>query len=768
MKRFFSLLTLLVMIVTTGGYVHAQTTYEISTDTRTKATKPNWEFTSNGIVITISNKNGKGSSDGNSSYLAKSLKFAKSTEFTISVPENIKISKVNFKGYTNVDNTDAHLVVNGVEYTDDVFIGRKQSYYKVNDYTYDWGEGSTLTFSSANDVEMCFIITLTEAASDKLNAPTFSYDEVAGKVKIVANGAKEIRYTTDGTEPSATNGSVYTDPFEASNVTVKAIAISDGTKENSDVATYEVPAKLLSTVVDLTKVTIDGTELSADELHTLLTNKTFTSTASYAVTPVIKYTETTTKKYDNETNTSNAEEKTATVVRGENNFTTSFTVGEETYTITLPINKDITPEAPTHVAVNGTVALSCATEGASISYKIGNGEYQEYTRPFTILDEDATVTAKAYIGEKETACEPFTVEAVKCTERVKTLWFYYDTDKFDIAPSDKGVKGVKPTVTGKAGTDCDGYVIEMNKEEKAYQYVSDLTIGGNTYRTIKVSNGAENILKMPEGVKANRITIYSVINEIANNKVSGWKNVNGTQEYKSIPMGAYKGEGTDYDVRVYSLNNATGQISFTNTGDQLGFVIALDIVDETPATTTDITIGTTKMATYCNTSAWVVPAEMEVYTATYVDNKVKLNKVTETVIPANTGVVLYGEPKTYTANLTASAAALTENNSLVGTTEDVVMNNETTYVLVKGSDGKVCFGKLKSGETVKAGKAYLTISDPSAAKQLSIDINGETTGINAVENATEAQNDVYYTLGGQRTVKPLKGLYIHNGKKYMK
>ena len=760
MKRFFSLLTLLVMILTTGGYVHAQTTYSL--DKTTKRTVENGTATfESGITIY---GDGRTYADGADKYLKNSVKYSKNYEYTITLPENISATSITFIGYANDNKKTSTLTIGNENVC--TFNARVEGGENVS-YTYDLTDGQkTLAFKVNVDVGM--VIVVTEPASDKLKAPTFSYDEVAGKVTINANGAKEIRYTTDGTEPSATTGTVYTDAFEASNVTVKAIAISDGTKENSDVATYEVPAKLLSTVVDLTKVTIDGTELAAEDLQTLLNNKSFTSTASYTINPVIKYTETTTKYYNNNTNTSNAEEKTATVVRGEDNFTTSFTVNETTYTITLPINKDVTVEAPTHVAVNGTVALSCATEGASISYKIGDGEYQEYTRPFTILDEDAKVTAKAYIGEKETACEAFMVEAVKCTDKVKTLWFYYDTDKFDIVPSEN-TAGVKPTVTGKTGTECEGYVIEMNKDNKTYQNVSDLTINGNTYKTIKVSNGVENILKMPEGVKANRITIYSVINADASNKVSGWKNVNGTQEYNSIPMGAYKGSGTDYDVRVYPLNNVTDQISFTNTGEQLGFVIALDIVDEPATTTTDITIGTAKMATYCNTSAWEIPAGMEVYTAKYADGKVKLNKVTENVVPANTGVVLYGEPKTYTANLTTTESTLSEDNELRAATTDVtIADNDNKYILVYDNANKIVrFGKASAG-TLSAGKAYLEINDANAAKQLSIDFNGETTGINTVENVTEAQNNVYYTLGGQRTVKPVKGLYIHNGKKYMK
>lgn len=47
-----------------------------------------------------------------------------------------------------------------------------------------------------------------------------------------------------------------------------------------------------------------------------------------------------------------------------------------------------------------TVSLTCATEGASILYRIGEAEYQDYTAPFTI-DQTCTIYAKAVKGEIE-------------------------------------------------------------------------------------------------------------------------------------------------------------------------------------------------------------------------------------------------------------------------------------------------------------------------------------------------------------------------------
>ncbi len=46
----------------------------------------------------------------------------------------------------------------------------------------------------------------------------------------------------------------------------------------------------------------------------------------------------------------------------------------------------------------------------------------------------------------------------------------------------------------------------------------------------------------------------------------------------------------------------------------------------------------------------------------------------------------------------------------------------------------------------------------------------QADGIDAIENDTDAKSgnsSYYYNLQGQRILKPVKGLYIRNGKKYI-
>ena len=69
-------------------------------------------------------------------------------------------------------------------------------------------------------------------------------------------------------------------------------------------------------------------------------------------------------------------------------------VAEATYTISLAIAAPVI--TPASGAYNGaqTVTITTETEDATILYKVGDGEYQEYTAPF-IISENCTITAKA-------------------------------------------------------------------------------------------------------------------------------------------------------------------------------------------------------------------------------------------------------------------------------------------------------------------------------------------------------------------------------------
>lgn len=454
----------------------------------------------------------------------------------------------------------------------------------------------------------------------------------------------------------------------------------------------------------------------------------------------------------------------------------AIAIGDGTTTINSKVAsyyallKTVTIQKPVITSVNGTVAISCATPGTTFKYSVNGGEQQDYSYPFTLTEDGIVKAVASRENCTDVEGDEVNVTAVKNTVATKTI--VLDWNKFDLTDYVKGTSN--SVLNGKTGTDAEGYSIELNNNEKNWSALNKMTIDGTEYQSIKLSNGAENILHMPEGVKASRITFYSVINSTENNAVCGWQNVNGAQEYKSIPMGAltkYPNADTEYDVRVYPLNNATGQISFTNAGVQMAFVIALDIVDETPATK-DVEINSESgLISFSSTQAYTLPEGLTAYTATCDGSKVTLNKVEDGIVAANQGVVLEGTPNvTYTLNATdAERTTDWTKNELKNTaaaTYTTGADETDVYVLICNSNNKGQFARLNTKQTIPVGKAYLKVVG-SNAKSLSVGFGDDTTGINTIEAAQGTQN-ACYNLNGQRISKPAKGLYIMNGKKFVK
>ena len=149
-------------------------------------------------------------------------------------------------------------------------------------------------------------------------------------------------------------------------------------------------------------------------------------------------------------------------------------------------------------------------------------------------------------------------------------------------------------------------------------------------------------------------------------------------------------------------------------------------------------------------------------------------------IPANTGVVLYGEGKN-TVQLTAvsSSASDVSGNLMKPNVTDyelpssVVINDITynNYTLGKHNN-EVKFLRSSGSGTLAAGKAYLQLEATAAARVsiLFFDEEGEQiTPISEkrIMKSEESANAPVYNLAGQRMDSSLakKGLYVVNGKK---
>ena len=119
------------------------------------------------------------------------------------------------------------------------------------------------------------------------------------------------------------------------------------------------------------------------------------------------------------------------------------------------------------------------------------------------------------------------------------------------------------------------------------------------------------------------------------------------------------------------------------------------------------------------------------------------------------------------------AAAPATNLLKASTDEDIAAtdteNNIYHYVLANGSNG-VGFYNLASDKNIGTGKAYLeTTTALAAARDARVAWvfadDDETTGIETMSNLPCTMNKEMYNLNGQRVEKPVRGLYIVNGKK---
>lgn len=167
-------------------------------------------------------------------------------------------------------------------------------------------------------------------------------------------------------------------------------------------------------------------------------------------------------------------------------------------------------------------------------------------------------------------------------------------------------------------------------------------------------------------------------------------------------------------------------------------------------------------ATYCNCDKALDFSSVEgltAYIVSSIEGVANLQAVKK--IPAGTGVVLAGEPKTYNVPVIASAAPV-EGNKLIGVTSDHIAGEEVDYVLAYRSS-VIGFFLAEDGLVIPAGKAYLHI-DGSGARSF-LPLNNETTGIGALLMNNEKVKKEIFSLSGQRVSQPKKGLYIIGGRK---
>jgi hypothetical protein len=201
--------------------------------------------------------------------------------------------------------------------------------------------------------------------------------------------------------------------------------------------------------------------------------------------------------------------------------------------------------------------------------------------------------------------------------------------------------------------------------------------------------------------------------------------------------------------------------NFTDAGSSCGTEGGYNFNLE-PVTTLPVTIGSAGASTLYAPNALTLPEEqgLQVYTAEQNGEYLTLTEV-ESVIPANTGVILMGTAGTY--NFTISDDASAPVGKLTGTVATKSKpNNDRIYTLQKSNGALVM--KKYSGANLNGFKAYYEMPAESNVQALRLSF-GETTGIDGVVNAGGKLE--IYDMNGRRVEKMTKGLYIVNGQKVL-
>ena len=336
----------------------------------------------------------------------------------------------------------------------------------------------------------------------------------------------------------------------------------------------------------------------------------------------------------------------------------------------------------------------------------------------------------------------------------------------------------------KLSSDRKGYYLSYTL--KADNQVKDITFKPTTTTDIAFLAEAENIEGLTKATNSNTFvrssnggSAYAAEANVEITKLQPGKykltavicNASGTSEWNFLA-----GDNNIFKFKVNKSSNWTQGTSeefevnaetpiFLAKGGSANQAVDFIYIQRTGDATETVSVSEAGFATYATTNNVVVPEDENVKVMTVKVNAegtaIELNEVKAgTVIPAKTGILVKAPAGNHDFVVTSDKGTELTSNNLVAATSDVTSDGTKYFALTKIGE-KVGFALVENDVVIPAGKAYLEVTKSTAAKFFSLD--GEATGINSVKTAKA--DGAYYTLEGVKTTKPVKGLYIHNGKK---
>lgn len=320
----------------------------------------------------------------------------------------------------------------------------------------------------------------------------------------------------------------------------------------------------------------------------------------------------------------------------------------------------------------------------------------------------------------------------------------------NIATNDLNPSGTNQNV------DEDGWVFTKgNGGKQCARFGTGSADGSATTREITVTAGQDYTLTFKAapwgGTKSNAMNV----------SVNGGtiKNMTGSME---------KGQWNDFSATITPTPTSSAiTITFAVTGTEKRFFLdEINVADPSFSETVNVTIPSSGWGTFCykyplDFTAASSPEGLKAYAVSATtSSNATLTQITEKII-GGTGIIINGTPgATYAIKVADNGTEYSGTNLLTGTLAPTYVE-EGQYFL---KSGRFVYS---SAGILPEKKAYLKKENaPEAAANFGFVVE-DVTGISEVLNNISLDDDKWYDLSGRAVSPTSKGIYIHNGKKYV-